>query len=459
MKYFLTLILLTCCFSIQAQEPLTLAEAIGLGLERNYDIQIERRNVDIARNNNVWGEAGRYPTLDLSVGGTFGGQNSIEVFNPFQPVGRTASLGVTPSVNLNWILFDGFRVNISKDRLENLQREAQGNADIVISNTIQAIILAYYRAFLEQERLNAFRVQRRLSRDKYELLKARQNLGTAATSELLLEEGNYLNDSASVISQELAFRNAVRSLNILIDEENISKTYEFSDLSAAELNDYEFADLLEKMKSRNVDLRRQYLSQAVIKNELDIARSDKYPELSLNGSYSYNKNRVDISDLGEPFNLVQEVTPGGDTVFTVKNVRNTASENYGVTLNLSYRLFNGGRINRAIQNAIIQEDIGNLRLERLERSLTRDLYQAFDQYNIRKSLFSVEQRREEVAKINLQISEEKYKSGTINSFDFRTVQNNLLLATLARLSAIYDAIESKIELMRLTGGIIDEYNQ
>jgi outer membrane protein TolC len=454
MKYSILFILLF--FSshlVQAQDELSLANAIQIGLKRNFDIQIERENVDIASINNVWGEAGRLPTIDFQLDGTLGGQNSIEVFNPFQPVGRTSSLGVTPTIRLNWILFDGFRVKMTKERLENVEREAQGNADIVISNTIQAIILAYYSAYLEQERLNAFRIQRDLSRDKYQLIKSRADLGTSTTSDLLLEEGNYLSDSANVITQELAFRNAVRALNLLINEEDLSKIYEFHDLSAAELGDYEFGELLDKMNSRNVDLRRQYLSQAIIKNEVEIARADRYPQLALNGSYSYNKNRVDISDLGSPFNLIVTET---DTL--VENIRNTSSESYGVTLSLSYRLFNGGRINRAIQNALIREDIGNLQLERLKMSLTRDLYQAYDQYNIRKSLFQIESRREEVARTNLEISEEKYSNGTITLFDFRTVQNNLLLATLAKLQSIYSAIESKIDLMRLTGGILDEYN-
>ena len=68
-------------------------------------------------------------------------------------------------------------------------------------------------------------------------------------------------------------------------------------------------------------------------------------------------------------------------------------------------------------------------------------------------------RSAEAARINYSISEEKFKGGTINSFDFRVVQNNYLTASVQKLQALYNLMDSKVELMRLTGGLIADYGE
>ncbi len=62
----------------------------------------------------------------------------------------------------------------------------------------------------------------------------------------------------------------------------------------------------------------------------------------------------------------------------------------------------------------------------------------------------------ESAELNMQIATEKYRSGTINSFNFRDVQLIYLNIAHRKLNAIYDIIDTHTELLRLTGGIVTE---
>ncbi len=107
---------------------------------------------------------------------------------------------------------------------------------------------------------------------------------------------------------------------------------------------------------------------------------------------------------------------------------------------------------------MVQENIGKLNIDRLKASLYKDASAALDRYNSSVQLYAIDQRNREVALLNQQISSEKYRNGTINSFDYRTVQNRLLLAVLNELASMATLIEAKIDLMRLTGGILEEYN-
>ena len=93
----------------------------------------------------------------------------------------------------------------------------------------------------------------------------------------------------------------------------------------------------------------------------------------------------------------------------------------------------------------------------MKLSLRKDLYSNLDNFNMRNRIYKINLRKLESAKLNLKISGDKFKLGAINSIDFRVVQVNYMSAALAELNARYGLLESKIALMRLTGGILEVY--
>ncbi|HCX23512.1 MAG TPA: TolC family protein [Cytophagales bacterium] len=459
MKYFTLLITILCgAGSLFAQQPLSLSDAIQIGLERNYDIRIEQKNVITSRNNNSWGEAGILPTIRLDVAS----QNSIrnqqsdnqffggQLFPGFE-LDDQRTYGLTPSLNINWTIFQGNKAIISKRRLEQLEAESMQNADVVIANTLQAIILAYYNAVLEKDRLDAYQTQLSLSRDRFRYTDTKYQLGSAVTSDVLLEENNYLTDSTNFINQGLIYRNAVRSLNVLLVSEDLNQNYEFTDDLEFEEQQYQFNELSKAMLSENVDIKKIYISQSILEAQVRQNKADLYPTLSFNGGYNWNRNVSDLTNASYNGPNPDYQNPPEPLV--------SNSGTYFANFTLSFNLFNGGRVNRAIRNAVVAEDIGNLRIEKLQTTLDRDLYQAYERYQVRRQLYGISDRSAEAARINYSISEEKFKGGTINSFDFRVVQNNYLTASVQKLQALYNLMDSKVELMRLTGGLIADYGE
>ena len=459
MKYFTLLITILCgAGSLFAQQPLSLSDAIQIGLERNYDIRIEQKNVITSQNNNSWGEAGILPTIRLDVAS----QNSIrnqqsdnqffggQLFPGFE-LDDQRTYGLTPSLNINWTIFQGNKAIISKRRLEQLEAESMQNADVVIANTLQAIILAYYNAVLEKDRLDAYQTQLSLSRDRFRYTDTKYQLGSAVTSDVLLEENNYLTDSTNFINQGLIYRNAVRSLNVLLVSEDLNQNYEFTDDLEFEEQQYQFDELSKAMLSENVDIKKIYISQSILEAQVRQNKADLYPTLSFNGGYNWNRNVSDLTNASYNGPNPDYQNPPEPLV--------SNSGTYFANFTLSFNLFNGGRVNRAIRNAVVAEDIGNLRIEKLQTTLDRDLYQAYERYQVRRQLYGISDRSAEAARINYSISEEKFKGGTINSFDFRVVQNNYLTASVQKLQALYNLMDSKVELMRLTGGLIADYGE
>lgn len=446
-KYFLLLYILFISGVTYAQKPLSLEEAIKLGLMNNYDILIQQKNIDIADNNNSWGEAGRYPGVNINLNQNNNITDNVKTASPFQLQGQTISNSLNPQLLVNWKLFDGFNVNINKYKLETLENESRQNAEIVVANTVQAIILGYFRTVFEKQRLNDFQKQLTLSKDRLDYINIKRELGSAIITDQLLLETNYLTDSVNFINQSLNYKNAVRDLNFLMGEKEVNNDYIFLDSLNIEIKEYDFHTLQENLENKNIDLRRQYLSQQILNYEVGIARSGRYPEVNLNLGYSSFRSRNDLSNTSLPKDGSAGIDP---------NIPITAiTDNYFANFSVSFTLFNGNRINRAIENAMVREDIGNINIEKLKHSISLDLAKAVENYNVRKQVYFINMKKEEVARQNLEISEDKFKNGTINSFDYRTVQNNYLTAAIQKAQALYNLIDADVTISRLNGDLLN----
>ncbi|AFM05699.1 outer membrane protein [Bernardetia litoralis DSM 6794] len=422
---------------------LTLQEAISKSLANNYGILIEKEKVSQATLNNNWGETGRYPTINLLLQ-----QNNAvnDVDNPASFLsGITINNSIQPAVDVSWVIFNGFRTRIAKHRLEQLQEESEGNAQIVIQNAIQAIILGYYRVILEKERIDVLKKVLNYSRDRNRYSEVQIELGTATTAETLLTKTNFLTDSINFINQELVYRNAVRDLNVLMGEKDVEQVYEINEKLQAPAQIYQFADLEKQMIEANPDLNRLLISQAILHDATLLNQAAITPQLSLSAGNSYNYNRQDLS---------QATFSSGQTAL-IEPI-NAKTTNYFVNFNLSFTLFNGGQLKRAVQRAKISENIGNLTIDQNKLTLSRDLAKAFDLYNVRRNLLSLSTESKNISEQNLQILEERYNSGLINSFDYRQIQNAFQDAAFNELQAIYNLIDANTTLIRLTGGLTQE---
>jgi outer membrane protein len=455
------------CAAAQAQDTLSLARAIAIGLENNFDVQIEQENMAIADNNNTWGQAGALPTISL-IGN---GNNSAvqrKPANPFAVAGRSISSSIPGQLDAQFILFDGFAIRLNKERLAQLEKLSYGNAAFVMEDVVQAIILGYYQVLQEQERLKVFRITQTLSKERYSYVKLRKQLGGAITFDVLQEQNNYLTDSSNVLRQEIILRQAMRNLNLLLSRD-INTQFTMTDSLVHESQTYVFEDLRQKMVSSNTNLQNQFINQEILRNATGAARSNLYPSLQFNVGVNGSLDKLNAKfrptegGVPEPDRTIGYV--GGnesDPVIGVTQYRpeymTQTGNSYGAYGNLSLRwtIFQGGQIRRSIDNAQIQEKIGQLNTDQLKLSLENDLASNFDFYNLRQQLVSITQTKLDAAELNLDLANERYKNGALSAIDLRIVQENYRNAALENFLAIYTSIESRVALIRLTGGLVDK---
>lgn len=414
-------------FFVQAQQPLSLTDAIAKALENNYDIVIAKGDQQIAEVRNNWGTAGRYPYINLSLGDN----NSYTIPEGDNYVTNRLSGGAS----VNWTIFDGFSVRISKTRLDELENFSRNNTAIMVEGTIQSVILAYYNVLLEKGKLETYKEISELSKDRFEQAEVKKEYGAAVTYDVLQAQNAYLSDRAGFLLQQVVYKNSKRNLAYLMAETE-AVDYEPTEKFEAIPTEYSITDLRAQMMENNKSLQNQYVNQRLLENSIAAAKSTYSPELSFGGGVTGTSNHVKMAD-------------------TDANWTNSANL-YG-NLTLSWNLFSGGNRNRAVQIAEIDKEIGAIELTDMQHDLDNRLANLFEFYQVQKELLTIAKENLEAAKLNMQISEDKFNSGAINSFNFRDVQRIYLQAAQGELQAIYSFIDAQTSLLRLAGVIVQEY--
>ena len=106
------LIALALCSSAGTKAQ-TLAEVIATGLENNYNLKIARNEEAMSANNATAANAGYLPTVNASAGYS----GTVDTGN-----GGQLGHGVQAGVNAEWTLFDGFKIQATYSKLQELKR-------------------------------------------------------------------------------------------------------------------------------------------------------------------------------------------------------------------------------------------------------------------------------------------------------------------------------------------------
>ena len=429
-------------FPALAQRSLSLDDAIALGLQRNFRVQTARNDETIATQNNDWGAAGRYPTVNANMN-LNNGYNSNR--NPASFLRELSALnsGITPGVEAVWTVYGGHRVQLTKNQFELLQNQAQGNVRQSVEATIQDIILSYYQAVIQQEQLAVRAEVLRLSRERLDYQKTRQEFGQSSTFDVLQTQDAYFNDSTSYIVQQTNVANALRNLYRAIGEDNPGEGYQLTDRLPTTTTNYDPETLKTQLLNANQALFQLRISRELAALQTRFQESFMLPTVSLRSGTSYTFSR-NIFASG--------VFANGDE----RDLGGIQNTNFNLLLNFtaSYNLFEGGNRRRNIQQAQIRELNAQLGIDDLRRSLLAQLDQTLASYNNQKQVLELSNQLVENARRNIQIAEERFRGGLISFFDYRSIQVSYLNATQTQLNALFNLKTTETELLRLSGGLV-----
>jgi outer membrane protein len=425
--YFLTIFFSS--FSIlNAQERLTLEQAVSIALDNNYDIKLTSNDLTIAKTNVSRANAGMLPV----VGATLTNNNSI------QNSSQTTATGVTTDrrgaknsnfnygTNLSWRVFDGFEMFVRYEQLKEFQNLGETNLKLTVLNTVADVISTYYDLVQQQQQLSATDTAIKISRLRMQTAQSRFEIGKAAKLEVLAANVDLNTDTTNLLRQRALYRNTQIALNQLLARDvNTGFTVTPTVVIDSSLT---LGNLISLASDQNPILQTAVINRRLAELNFKQVKANRYPDINLTTGYIITSSR---SALG----------------FATKS----SGQGFSYGLNASVNVFNGFLQKRNERNAAVQIESAKLDYERQNQSIIAQLSALYQTYLANLELVKLEESNTTIAKQNLDITLERFRLGSIAPVDFRVAQRNYVDASVRYTNAQYLAKLAEISLKELAG--------
>ena len=415
--------------SAYSQDRLSLQQAVEIALQNNFDIKLSANDVDIAKTNVSRGLSAMMP----AVTGNFSRNSGIQ--NLEQTRGTTTekknwakNSNMAYGPVLNWQVFDGFGMFARYDQLKEFQKLGETTLQLTIQNTLTNVITNYYDLVQQQQQIRALQTALEISRLRLRNSRSRYEIGKAAKLEVLAATVDLNTDTTNLLRQRDTYRNTKIRLNELLSR-GIATEFTVADTIIIQ-NNLKLPELQNTASTQNPAIQSAIINQRIANLNLKQIRSDRYPTISLNSGYNFNKS---TSELG------------------FANRSQSNGLNYGVSA--SVNIFSGFLQKKNERVASIQLMNSGLQLERTNLNIISQIASFFQTYTTNLELVNLEEQNLNVAKQNLDITLEKFRLGSVAPLEFREAQRNYIDASARYATAQFEAKLAEISLKQLTGSI------
>ena len=424
------LLFLFCIVKINAQEVLTIEDAMKIALQNNFDIKIASNNLDINKVNATTGNAGMLPRVTATLVDT----NSIQNSSQTRQDGTTTSLdnaknnSLNYGIGLDWTIFDGFKMFARLDQLKELQKLGEAELKRTMILKISAVNAVYFDLVQQQQQLAALDTTIVISTQRLILAQNRFAIGKSSKLEVLNAQVDLNTDKVALLRQKESYANRKIALNQILARDS-KVDFKVVDQVLVE-EKLILSELIVLAEKQNPQLEAQIINKRVSELELKQIKGERYPMVSVNTGYNFLDNQSSL---------------GFTSQFTAKGL------NYG--LRASLNLFDGLAQNRNEKIAKILIENAKIAIEQQSLLLNSELTIAFQTYLTNLELIQLEQTNVAIAKQNLNITVDKFRIGTITTLEFRAAQLNYINAKVRYSNAQFQAKLSEIALRELAGNI------
>ena len=413
-----------------AQEVLTIKDAVAIALENNFEIKIASNNLNIDKVNMSEGNAGMLPTITGSVVDNNRVQNSSQTMQTGQvnSLKNAKNNSLNYGVSLDWTIFDGLRMFARYDQLKELQKLGETRLKQTILLKIAEVNATYFDLVQQQQQLIAIDSTILISSQRLQLAENRFKIGKASKLEVLNAQVDLNTDKVTLLRQKELYANTKIKLNQILARDVKKEFTVLNDIKVD--NSLVLPQSTELAKQQNPQLQTQIIAKNVSELQLKQVKAARYPIVSLNTGYNFQNTE---SSLG----------------FTRESSARGFNYGFSATLNI----FDGFAQNRNEKIAKYELENTKLAIEQQSQVLESQLSTFYQTYLTNLELINLEQNNEAIAKQNLAITIDKLKIGTITTIEFRAAQLNYVNARVRNSNAQYQAKLSEIALKELAGNI------
>ena len=420
--------------SLHAQRLLTLEEAIATALQHNYDIIISKNDSAVAALDYSYRNAVFLPRVNGNLGATWNKNNQKQDFaNGTKREGDVKTNNIVGSVVLNWTLFDGGKMFVTRDKAAELIRLGELGIKDQVINTVAIVINTYYDIVRQKQQLKAVEEQMSISQTRVDLSQRKLEIGVGAKPEVLQSKVDLNAQKAAQLRQLTLIQQLKEALNQTMNVPQ-SSTYEVVDsipintaISLGEIqNNIENSNTALQILRKNIDLANLTLKER---------KAERFPIVSFNSAYNFNRTNNDLA--------LNPALP----IFN----RNRGY-NYGLTATVP--ILNNRNTHRLIRQAELDIQYQRLLFDNQRSLINLGVVNAFQDYELQKRALELEETNIVLAKENVTIILETYRLGQATYLQLREAQRSLEDAYNRLISARYNTKLAETELLRLKGDLV-----
>ncbi len=190
---------------------------------------------------------------------------------------------------MNYTLFDGLGRMYTYKKLKEQYAISELQLRTTIEQTILQLFSVYYRVAQLSESSQIYKNALEISKNRKQRAELAFSYGQSNKLAVLNAAVDVTNDSVNLLQIELQKSNAIRDLNLLLNQ-SMENQYEV-DTQVGFLTDTELASKTENALNKNVELLKSERNEKVNEYDLKVAKSGYLPSLGLSGSYGWNLNQ------------------------------------------------------------------------------------------------------------------------------------------------------------------------
>ncbi len=418
-----------------AQNKLTVEQAITATIENNYDIQLLRIDSISYALDKSYARAAFLPRLNATAGLIFNNNNQKQELadGTKRQSNGVRSNNLSGAVQLNWTLFDGFKMFATRDKLSQFVLLGELNIKNQVVNSVAAVINNYYNIVRQKQQLKAIEDQMSINEERVKLAEKKLSVGLGAKPDLLQGKVDLNAQKAARLKQRTLIDQLKEQLNQLMNVE-VNTRYEVAD-SIPFADNIILGDIMGTVETTNPQLQ-------LIKKNIDIGKltlkerkAERYPVVSFNSAYSYSKTQN--KTVVNPFTLLYNRNNGF---------------NYGIGVTIP--ILNGFTVKRQIQQAQLDIDYLHVSYKNQKSQIDLGITNVFKDYELQKKTLALEEENILLAKENVYISLERLRLGISTYLELRETQKSLELAYDRLIAARYNTKLAETELLRLKGDLV-----
>lgn len=418
-------------FSIaEGQNILTVDETVNIALKNNFGILVARNDADIAKANNTPGNAGMLPSLQLTGSGSYALDNVRQTLSAGSEnkYPSLATSSVDAGAQLSWKLFDGGKMFVTKNKLEEIEVLGEIQFRDKVLQTLYNVISAYYDVVRQKQQLNSINEVMHFNQERVKIAQAGYDAGSMLKTDLLQARIDLNVIMENAINQQFIIDSSKKYLNELLGK-NSDTAFEVSDSIPLNYSPDKNA-LLRALDSSNTTLQSFHKQIDIARLSLKEYTKSYLPAVNFSGGYFYSHS--------------------DNSMGSILNSRSFGPQIGG---NLTVPIYSAGENKRKVTTAKIQLQSAEYDLQNVELQVNTDLENALTGFENQHQLLKIEKENNELTKENLQISLQRLRLGQTTSLEVHLAQENFVLSGTRLINFEYNLKIAETKLKQLIASL------